>query len=126
MREFDLIERIRQSFPATADVIQGIGDDAAVLNLPAGKELVVSTDTLNQGIHFFEHADAADLGHKALAVSLSDLASMGAEPKWALLNLSLHSIDEAWLNGFIARRPRLHMDRREGFRLHNLQQRFFY
>lgn len=78
----------------------GVGDDAAVVTPPEGAKLVVTTDTLNEEVHF--HADCAPehLGHKALAVSLSDLAAMGAAPLWATINLSLPSVDHQWLGGF--------------------------
>lgn len=85
-----------------------IGDDCAVLDRPDGP-IAVSTDTLNLDIHFDRRVTARDLGHKALAVSLSDLAAMGARPRWALLNLSLPEDArelgvprEQWLDGFMA------------------------
>jgi len=100
--EFDLIDLIRRRVGALgAGVHLGIGDDAAVLELPPGKQLVVSTDTLNGGVHFAEGTDAQDLGYKALAVNLSDLAAMGARPRWALLNLTLPRSDLDWLTRFM-------------------------
>lgn len=99
--EFALIERIRARVAARADVALGIGDDAALLSPPAGKQLVVATDTLNSGVHFPEDTAPADIGWKALAVNLSDLAAMGAEPAWCMLSLSLPESDEAWLDGFL-------------------------
>lgn len=99
--EFDLIERIRRRVPARADVVLGIGDDAAVVQVPAGQQLVVATDTLNAGVHFPEGTAAADIGWKALAVNLSDLAAMGAQPAWCTLSLSLPGSDAAWLDGFV-------------------------
>ena len=101
MAEFDLIERIRQRTPARADVVLGIGDDAALVQVPAGRQLVVCADTLNEGVHFPVGTAAADIGWKALAVNLSDLAAMGAEPAWCTLSLSLPSPDAAWLDGFL-------------------------
>ena len=83
-----------------ADVALGVGDDAALLQLPPGQQLVVTTDLLVSGVHFLPDADPAALGHKALAVNLSDLAAMGAEPAWFLLNLALPAADESWLTGF--------------------------
>ncbi len=80
-------------------VVVGIGDDAAVLERPAGR-LVVTTDALVAGTHFDADADAGDVGHKALAVNLSDLAAMGAEPRWALLVLTLPRADEEWVMRF--------------------------
>lgn len=78
----------------------GVGDDAALLRASAGMELAVSTDLLIEGRHFRAGADARKLGHKALAVNLSDLAAMGAAPRWATLALALPEADEAWLDGF--------------------------
>jgi len=81
--EFDLIALIRARAAALADergdVVLGIGDDAALLAPPPGRQLVAATDTLNSGVHFAADAQAADIGWKALAVNLSDLAAMGAE-----------------------------------------------
>ncbi len=79
--EFDLIERIRARAATRPDVILGIGDDAALLQVPAGQELVVTTDTLIAGVHFPADTAPQDIGWKALAVNLSDLAAMGAEPR---------------------------------------------
>ncbi len=99
--EFDLIARIRARVTTRDDVILGIGDDAALLQMPAGKLLVVATDTLNSGVHFPEGAAPADIGWKSLAVNLSDLAAMGAEPAWCTLSLSLPDSDAAWLDAFL-------------------------
>lgn len=77
----------------------GIGDDAAVVET-LDNYLVVTTDTLVVGVHFEPDSDATSLGHKALAVSLSDLAAMGASPRWALLSLTLPTVDETWLHAF--------------------------
>ena len=101
MAEFDLIERIRVRAMAREGVLLGIGDDAAVLHVPAGHELVVTADTLNAGVHYPLDAAPADIGWKALAVNLSDLASMGARPAWCTLSLSLPADDPAWLDGFL-------------------------
>ena len=83
------------------DVRAGIGDDAALLQVPPGHDLVVCTDTLVAGRHFPEHTPAAAIGHKALAVNLSDLAAMGAAPAWATLSLTLPEYDEAWMTDFM-------------------------
>lgn len=99
--EFDLIARIRARVAAREDVILGIGDDAAILRLPADRELVVAMDTLNTGVHFPEDTAAADIGWKALAVNLSDLAAMAAEPAWCTLSLSLPASDSDWLDAFL-------------------------
>ena len=78
----------------------GIGDDAALLQIDPGMELVVSTDMLVSGTHFFPDADPFLLGHKTLAVNLSDMAAMGAHPRWATLAVSLPEVDETWLEKF--------------------------
>jgi thiamine-monophosphate kinase len=99
--EFDLIERIRRRATVRDDVILGIGDDAAIVQVPAGKQLVIAADTINRGIHFPDNTAPADIGWKALAVNLSDLASMGAEPAWCTLSLSLPAGDIAWVDAFL-------------------------
>lgn len=99
--EFDLIARIRARVATRADVVLGIGDDAALLAPPPGRQLVVTADTLNDGVHFPRGTPPADVGWKALAVNLSDLASMGAEPAWCTLSLSLPQSDPAWIAGFL-------------------------
>lgn len=102
MDEFELIDRFFPHLGARReDVEAGVGDDAAVLQVPAGRSLLLSTDTLVAGRHF----PAAGLppeaiGHRALAVSLSDIAAMGGEAAWALLSLSLEDVDPAWLGAF--------------------------
>jgi len=104
--EFDLIARIRERLAGRDDVVLGIGDDAALLAPPAGRQLVVAMDTLNADVHFPEGTAPADIGWKALAVNLSDLAAMGAEPAWCTLSLSLPNADagfvDAFLDGFLA------------------------
>jgi thiamine-monophosphate kinase len=101
MDEFALIRRFFAT-PATSrdDVILGIGDDAALLKVPAGQELAVSTDSLVAGVHFPVDLPADAVGHRALASNLSDLAAMGATPAWVLMALTLPEPDEAWLEGF--------------------------
>lgn len=100
LSEFQLIrEFFAAEMSPDASVKLGIGDDGAVLAAPAG-ELVMSLDTLVAGVHFPENTDPADIGHKALAVNLSDLAAMGAQPAWFMLGLTLPRVDEAWLRGF--------------------------
>jgi thiamine-monophosphate kinase len=101
MAEFDLIDRIRRRALARHDVVLGIGDDAALLDVPAGRRLVVAMDTLNAGVHFPVDTAPRDVGWKALAVNLSDLAAMGAEPAWCTLSLALPTADGAWLEGFL-------------------------
>jgi len=98
--EFDII---RQYFtrPAKRTVL-GVGDDAALVRVADGHELAISTDMLLADRHFFADDDAESLGHKALAVNLSDLAAMGATPRWALLSLALSEANENWLARFSA------------------------
>ncbi|MCU7810100.1 MAG: thiamine-phosphate kinase [Candidatus Thiodiazotropha sp. (ex Notomyrtea botanica)] len=99
--EFDLIRRYFAEMTTSCEGVSlGIGDDAAVLSVPPGMELVVSMDTLVAGIHFFPTVDPSTLGHKALAVNLSDLAAMGAEPAWVTLAITLPEVDESWLEAF--------------------------
>ncbi len=99
--EFDLISRICARIPTRKDVLLGIGDDAALLAVPAGMQLVVTADTLNAGVHFPHATAAADIGWKSLAVNLSDLAAMGALPRWCTLSLSLPQAEEAWIDAFL-------------------------
>ncbi|MEJ2761533.1 MAG: thiamine-phosphate kinase [Gammaproteobacteria bacterium] len=99
--EFELIDRFFSRLTGGDDsVICGIGDDAAVLAVPAGRELVVSTDTLVSGVHFFADVRPLDLGYKSLAVNLSDLAAMAAEPRWATLAVTVPAAEEDWLAAF--------------------------
>ena len=79
----------------------GIGDDAALLQPPADLQLAVAMDTLNAGVHFPHETSPADIGWKALAVNLSDLAAMGATPAWCTLSLSLPQGDGAWIDAFL-------------------------
>lgn len=103
LSEFDLIDRYFAHCGARRpDVELGVGDDAALLIPAAGRRLAWATDTLVAGRHFPEGAEAAAVGHKALAVNLSDLAAMGAEPAWATLALTLPEAEESWLTGFAA------------------------
>src|SRR5579864_6081167 len=86
--EWELIERyFRELGTRREDVVLGIGDDAALLRVPADSELAMTTDALIEGAHFLAGAPAKSLGHRALAVNLSDIAAMGASPSWALLSL---------------------------------------
>jgi thiamine-monophosphate kinase len=100
MSEFDLITRYFTRPALTSAVSLAVGDDCALLQPRAGYELAISTDMLVEGRHFFQHADANALGHKSLAVNLSDLAAMGAQPLAFTLALALPSIDENWLSAF--------------------------
>jgi len=100
--EFEIIERyFRQIRPLRDDVALGMGDDAALLQVPAGYQLALAVDTLVAGRHFPQCTDAFDIGYKSLAVNLSDLAAMGASPAWATLALTLPEADERWLMAFV-------------------------
>ncbi|MFN3303168.1 MAG: thiamine-phosphate kinase [Roseateles sp.] len=99
MGEFELIRRFFQR-PAAAGVEVGVGDDCAVLVPTPGQRWLVSSDMLVEGRHFLSTVDPARLGHKALAVNLSDLAACGATPRGFTLALALPRVDEAWLAGF--------------------------
>lgn len=98
--EFDLIRRYFSALGERSDVPLGVGDDCALLQPPAGQQLALTTDTLISGVHFFPHCDPRALGYKALAVNLSDLAAMGAEPAWISLALSLPEPNAGWLQAF--------------------------
>jgi len=99
--EFDLIARIRARASQRGGVVLGIGDDAALLQVPPDQQLVVTADTLNAGVHFPDDTAPADIGWKSLAVNLSDLAAMGAVPAWCTLSLSLPQSDESWVDAFL-------------------------
>jgi thiamine-monophosphate kinase len=101
VNEFEIIRRYFTDCGVRRDdVVVGIGDDGAVLRLPAECELVTVMDTMVSGVHFPAETRAEDVGYKALAVNLSDMAAMGAEPAWATLALTLPHPDIAWLEGF--------------------------
>lgn len=98
MNEFELI---RRHFTRPADnAVLGVGDDAAIVRPTLGHDLHVSTDMLVAGRHFFADVDPFRLGHKALAVNLSDMAAMGAMPRWVTLAIALPVLDEAWVAAF--------------------------
>ena len=101
MNEFEVIERYFRRSPRSADVRIGIGDDGAVIAPRAGMEYVVSVDMLVEGRHFAPDADPERLGYKTLAVNLSDLAAMGAKPRFALLAGALPSSDPRWIEAFM-------------------------
>ncbi|MBI4693670.1 MAG: thiamine-phosphate kinase [Gammaproteobacteria bacterium] len=103
MDEFSLIDEFfRAAALARDDVALGIGDDAALLRVPPGVELVAALDTLVAGRHFPLDFPPADIGYRAAAVNLSDFAAMGAEPRWALLGLTLPDAERDWLAAFAA------------------------
>lgn len=98
--EFQLIERFFQRTPDRGDVRRSVGDDCALLQPRPDCDLAVTVDTLVGGVHFLVDTDPVGLGHKVLAVNLSDLAAMGAEPAWVTLALTLPQADESWLAAF--------------------------
>ena len=100
MSEQDIIAQYFSHHQSSTYVDIGIGDDAAVVSPPENSKLVITTDTLNEGIHFHANCSPGNLGHKVLAVSLSDLAAMGASPLWATINLSIPGIEHDWLKDF--------------------------
>ncbi len=100
MREFDLINHYFRHRTQGDGVLLGPGDDAALLTPSPNHSLVMTLDTLIEGRHFPTHFPAQAIGHRSLATNLSDLAAMGASPRWCLLSLCLPQIDSAWLEGF--------------------------
>ncbi len=115
LSEFSLINQYFNSgYSQRDDVSIGIGDDAAVTTVPAGMQLVSAVDTLVEGVHFPKQTSAFSIGYKSLAVNLSDLAAMGAQPAWAMLAITMPQADESWIKEFC-----------EGFfqlaHLHNVQ-----
>ncbi|MDY2948056.1 MAG: thiamine-phosphate kinase [Mannheimia varigena] len=102
MGEFDIIDRYFNASqrPPRKDVLLSIGDDCAVTSLKPNQQLAITTDTLVCGTHFLPTISPADLAYKSVAVNLSDLASMGAEPAWISLALTLPEIDHDWLAEF--------------------------
>jgi thiamine-monophosphate kinase len=99
LSEFEIIKRYFTHRARSA--VLGVGDDAAIVKSRAGMELVVSADMLVAGRHFFRDADPGQLGHKALAVNLSDMAAMGATPRWATLSIALPRVEGRWLKAFM-------------------------
>jgi thiamine-monophosphate kinase len=100
MGEFSIIDLLVDTLGAHRGAVEGVGDDGAILNIPPGTQLVVSTDTLVEGVHFEAGIPAADIGYKSLAVNLSDLAAMAATPAWFFLALTLPSMREEWVREF--------------------------
>jgi len=101
MNEFELIRHFFVTHAVNRnDVLLGIGDDAALVAPPSDQHLAITTDTLVSGVHFKENTTASDIGYKALAVNLSDLAAMGATPAWLTLAITLPAADKKWLHDF--------------------------
>ena len=99
--EFELIQQYFCGLQElSTGLVLGIGDDAAVLELAAGEQLVVATDTLVEGVHFPVGLDAGHIAARTLLTNLSDLAAMGADPRWFTLALTLAEASETWLAGF--------------------------
>ena len=100
MNEFELINRYFRRTAAAPGVVVGIGDDGAVLAPDPNKQQVQVIDTLVEGVHFPPQTSAADIAYRAVAVNLSDIAAMGAEPRWMTLALTLGNAEEEWLESF--------------------------
>ena len=100
MNEFDFIRHYLSRQQTDTEVVLGIGDDAAIVRPRSGYDLCFSSDMLLAGRHFFTDVAAGDLAHKVLAVNVSDMAAMGATPRWVLLSAALPYLDEAWLKDF--------------------------
>jgi thiamine-monophosphate kinase len=100
LNEFDIIDKYFASMKGQrTDTVLGIGDDAAIVDVPADEQLLVATDTIVEGVHFDARWSAEAIGHKALAVNLSDLAAMGGTPRWFTLSLVMPSVDPDFLQG---------------------------
>jgi len=101
MNEFEIInEFLALKVKNRKDVIQGVGDDCALLKVPRGQRLAVSMDTLIADVHFLSDCNPSHIAHKAIAVNLSDLAAAGAEPAWITVSLTIPKFDKAWLESF--------------------------
>ncbi len=100
LSEFDLIKNYFSGFANNEFVRLGVGDDAAITSIPAGRELVTTVDTLVADVHFFVDTAPELIAYKALAVNLSDLAAMAASPAWFTLSIAMPEIDESWLDAF--------------------------
>ena len=100
MNEFELIQNYFNWHLSDPTIELGIGDDAAVIDLDSGYQLVTTTDTLSEGVHFFKDTSPEDIAYKSLAVNLSDIAAMGATAKYFTLAITLPKLDETWLEHF--------------------------
>ena len=97
MDEFEIIRHLFTPDKKSDSVIVGVGDDGAILRPDAGRDLVTVVDTMVSGVHFPEDLNAADIGFRAVAVNVSDIAAMGARPRWMTLALTLDNADQDWL-----------------------------
>ncbi len=101
LSEFEIIQQIfQQQITDRQDVCLGMGDDAALVNVPSGSKLAITTDTMIAGVHFPIDMKPRDIGYRALAINLSDLAAMGAEPAWITLALTIPESNQTWLKAF--------------------------
>lgn len=108
MAEFSIIDQFCTNIGANHSATDiGVGDDAAVISIPADKRLAISVDTMVADVHFYADAQASTVAHKLLTVNLSDMAAMGAEPKWATMTLTAPSLDTHWLSQFSSSLDRL-------------------
>jgi len=98
--EFEIIRRYFARASADDSVLLGIGDDAAVLRPEPGRDLVTVLDSLVAGVHYPHGLTPRDIGYRAVAVNLSDIAAMGGRPRWMTLGLTLHEADSDWIAGF--------------------------
>ena len=98
MKEFELIKKyFTEQAVNRKDVLLGIGDDCAIITPTERQNIAITTDTLVAGVHFPHDTEPRAIGHKAIAVNLSDLAAMGAEPAWISIAITLPEIDEVWV-----------------------------
>tara|TARA_R110002095_G_scaffold137609_2_gene119238 strand:- start:769 stop:1722 length:954 start_codon:yes stop_codon:yes gene_type:complete len=100
LNEKDIIRKYFTKQLNDQSVIEGIGDDAAIVKASSGHELVITTDMMVEGRHFTRYAPAFGVGYKLMASNLSDLAAMGASPRWATLNITLSTLNQSWLEEF--------------------------
>ncbi|HFD11701.1 MAG TPA: thiamine-phosphate kinase [Crenotrichaceae bacterium] len=100
LSEFEIIKQYFTRSTKQPGCELGVGDDCALLTVEPGMQMAVTIDTLVENVHFFTDVDAQALGYKSLAVSLSDLSAMGAEPRYATLALTLPEVNALWLQGF--------------------------
>jgi thiamine-monophosphate kinase len=100
LNEKDIIQKFFTKKLNDQSIIEGIGDDAAIIRPEIGSELVITTDTMVEGRHFSKNAPAYGVGYKLMASNLSDIAAMGATPRWATLNITLNTLSQSWLTQF--------------------------